>query len=95
MKLIISFLYPPHTGTGYNLLDPGVKSCPEGLEDIVEVAECKQACNYLGIQLSDKQFKRGRPCFKSKRNVCNQRGGSNTNNRLICKQEGNVMLKSI
>ena len=94
MKKDFNCLLPflPHKGKGYNLLDPGVKSCPEGL-GIFEVADCEEACNNLGIRLSNKRFKRGKPCYKGTSNVCNQNGGFGKNARIICKQEGNVMVK--
>ena len=46
------------------------KDCETGTT-VLEVAECKKACGYLGIS-SLGVFKEGRPCYKGGSGVCNQ-----------------------
>ena len=46
------------------------KDCKTGTA-VLEVAECKKACGYLGIS-SLGVFKEGRPCYKGGSGVCNQ-----------------------
>ena len=55
------------------LLDKGYaleKTCKLGTA-VLDVAECKQACNSLGITRLG-SFKDGRPCYKGGSGVCNQ-----------------------
>ena len=69
------------------LLDKGYaleKTCKLGTA-VLDVAECKEACNSLGITRLG-QFKQGRPCYKGGSGVCNQnvkRPGSRASR--ICK----------
>ena len=46
------------------------KQCQTGAP-ILNVAECKEACNSLGISRLG-VFKEGRPCYKGGSGVCNQ-----------------------
>ena len=77
-----------------DLLETGVKRCPDGLE-IESVTECKEACAYLNIPLSSNKFKEGKPCYKGGSHVCNQNGAFGRNAKLICKKPGNFKLTII
>ena len=46
------------------------KTCKLGTA-VLDVAECKEACNSLGITRLG-TFKDGRPCYKGGSGVCNQ-----------------------
>ena len=74
-----------------DLLETGVKRCPDGLE-IESITECKEACAYLKIPLSSNKFKEGKPCYKGGSHVCNQNGAFGRNAKLICKKPGNFKL---
>ena len=79
---IQAFLY--FTAAGYYLRDRGVYWCPANTQ-IVNTTECEKACNDLGVRLSGKRFKTGKPCYKARYNVCNQNGAFGTMAALICK----------
>ena len=57
------------------------KRCPL-INRIMDVEECEVACDRLGIPLSGKLFKDGKPCFRGGNGVCNQNGahGGRSNN---------------
>ena len=74
-----------------DLLETGVKRCPDGLE-IESITECQEACAYLKIPLSSKTFKEGKPCYRGGSHVCNQNGAFGRNAKLICKKPGNFKL---
>ena len=52
------------------------------------VKECELACDTLGIPLSGKIFKDGKPCFRGGNGVCNQNGGHGGRSNMICKHTG-------
>ena len=63
---MIQIFYHYLLGEGYVL----EKTCELGTA-VLDVAECKQACNSLGITRLG-SFKDGRPCHKGGSGVCNQ-----------------------
>ena len=79
------------TAAGYYLRDRGVYWCPANTQ-IVNTTECEKACHELGIRLSGKRFKHGKPCYKGRYNVCNQNGAFGTMASLICKKGGNSYI---
>ena len=86
IQIIQAFVY--FTAVGYYLRDRGVYWCPANTQ-IVNTTECEKACNDLGVRLSGKRFKTGKPCYKGRYNVCNQNGAFGTMASLICKIGGN------
>ena len=84
-----AFVY--FTAVGYYLRDRGVYWCPANTQ-IVNTTECEKACNDLGIRLSRKRFKHGKPCYKGRYNVCSQNGAFGTRASLICKIGGNSYI---
>ena len=54
----------------------------------MDVEECELACGTLGIPLSGKPFKDGKPCFKGGNGVCNQNGGHGRRSNMVCKPAG-------
>ena len=86
---IQAFVY--FTAVGYYLRDRGVYWCPANTK-IVNTTECEQACEELGIRLSGKRFKHGKPCYKGRYNVCSQNGAFGTRASLICKIGGNSYI---
>ena len=63
------------------------KRCPN-INRILDPAECEIACDRLGIPLSGKPFKDGKPCFRGGNGVCNQNGAHGGRSNLVCKREG-------
>ena len=63
------------------------KRCPNA-NRIMDVEECERACDTLGIPLSGKTFKDGKPCFRGGNGVCNQNGGHGGRSNMICKHTG-------
>ena len=63
------------------------KRCPIA-NRIMDVEECELACGMLGIPLSGKPFKDGKPCFKGGNGVCNQNGGHGGRSNMVCKPAG-------
>ena len=54
----------------------------------MDAEECEIACDRLGIPLSGKLFKDGKPCFRGGNGVCNQNGAHGGRSNLVCKHEG-------
>ena len=63
------------------------KRCPL-INRIMDVEECEVACDRLGIPLSGKLFKDGKPCFRGGNGVCNQNGAHGGRSNFVCKHEG-------
>ena len=68
----------------------GKKRCQSG-SGIFDTSECIEACFKVGIPLSGRKFKGGKPCYKGGSNVCNQNGGLGRRASLICKHIGNLI----
>ena len=78
------------TDETYYVEEVGKKRCPSG-SGIFDTAECIEACIEVGIPLSGRKFKGGKPCYKGGSNVCNQNGGLGRRASLICKHIGNLI----
>ena len=64
------------------------KPCRTG-SAILDVAECRKACNHLSLRIGGKAFKAGKPCYKNGQGVCLQNGALGGKATMICQVEGN------
>ena len=68
------------------------KPCRTG-SAILDVAECRKACNHLSLRIGGKAFKAGKPCYKNGQGVCLQNGALGGKATMICQVEGNKINK--
>ena len=83
LQTIVKFSLPFLDKSNYFLH----KQCRGGSK-IINVEECKSACNELEITLSNKRFKNGKPCFRGGNGKCSQNGMNGKQAVLICTNTG-------
>jgi len=67
-------------------LDPLLAVARAAGAEILNAADCRDACNQFQLDINPKLLKDGRPCYKNGRGQCAQKGAIGGKAMRICKK---------